>query len=71
MIVWDLAWGRQRLAAQAGGYFTALYFAPDGSRLAAAREEYVDVDERLKMWKKVRDVMLWSLDSSASTSNFH
>ena len=71
LFVWDLARGRQRLAAQAGGNFIALHFAPDGSRLAAAREPYVDVDERFKMWTKLRDVMLWSLDSSASTSNFH
>jgi WD40 repeat protein len=62
LIVWDLTTGRQRLAAQAGGRFTALAFAPDGSRLAAAREETFSIDERLRLGTTVRDLMLWSLE---------
>ena len=33
LIVWNLTTGRNRLVAQAGGRFSALAFAPDGSRL--------------------------------------
>jgi hypothetical protein len=64
LIVWDLTGRGHRIVAQAGGSFSALAFAADGSTLAAAREECVDPGEGLKGWKIVRDVRLWSLDSS-------
>jgi len=62
--VWDLTERRHRIVAQASGRFSALAFVADGSTLAAAREEYVYGGERFEGWKIVRDVMLWSLDSS-------
>jgi hypothetical protein len=62
LTVWDLTTGRQCRIAQAGGRFTALAFAPDGSRLAAAREETFSIDERLRLGTTVRDVVLWSLE---------
>jgi hypothetical protein len=63
---WVLAWNR--LVAQAGGRFTALAFAPDGSTLAAARQEVFFDPVEFVRWRTVRDVMLWSLDSSSSLS---
>jgi hypothetical protein len=65
LIVWDLTAGRLRLVAQAGGRFRELAFAPDGSRLAAAREEFFPSQEKFYRGKMVRDVMLWSLSSSS------
>jgi WD40 repeat protein len=62
LIVWDLTAGRHRLDAQSGGRFSALAFAPNGSRLAAAREEFFFSDDWFSRGKTVRDVMLWSLD---------
>jgi WD40 repeat protein len=58
LIVWDLASGRQRLVAQAGGLFTALSFSPDGITLAATREE--PSPSAFYGGRVVRDVMLWS-----------
>jgi WD40 repeat protein len=62
LIVWDLTTRRHRLVAQAGGRFSAVAFAPDGSRLAAAREEFSDSGDRFYWGDTVRDVMLWSLE---------
>ena len=62
LIVWDLTTGRNRLVAQAGGRFTALAFAPDASRLAAAREQFFTGEGLFYLGKMERDVMLWSLD---------
>jgi WD40 repeat protein len=62
LIVWDLTTGRNRLVAQAGGRFSALAFAPDGSRLAAAREQFFSAEGPIYLGKTERDVMLWPLD---------
>ncbi len=62
LIVWDLTTGQKRLIAQAGGNFSALSFAPDGSRLAAAREQFFRDEGPWYLGKTERDVMLWSLD---------
>jgi hypothetical protein len=62
LIVWNLTTGRNRLVAQAGGRFSALAFAPDGSRLAAAREQFFPGEGWIYLGKMERDVMLWSLD---------
>jgi hypothetical protein len=64
LIVWDLTAGRLHLVAQAGGRFRELAISPDGSRLAAAREEFFPSQEEFFRGKMVRDVMLWSLSSS-------
>jgi hypothetical protein len=55
---------QHRLVAQARGRFRELAFAPDGMRLAAAREEFFPSQEKLDRGKTVRDVTLWSLSSS-------
>jgi WD40 repeat protein len=68
LIVWNLAAGRQHLVAQAGGRFSALAFAPDGSRLAAAHEEIFWGEEPFDLGTMVRDVMFWPLDRSLSNS---
>ncbi len=62
LIVWDLTTGRNCLVAQAGGHFSALAFAPDGSRLAAAREQFLSDEGPIYLGKTERDVMIWPLD---------
>jgi hypothetical protein len=69
LIVWELSGRSQHLVAQANGSFTALAFSPDGSTLAAAREEFFPSGEPWQEWgETVRDVMLWPLKSSPDTS---
>ena len=62
MILWDLTSRQHRLVAQAGGYFSALAFAPDVSTLAAAHVEFIPDEDLIykKTGTTVRDVMLWS-----------
>jgi WD40 repeat protein len=60
VIVWDLAARRQCLAASAHGRFSAVTVAPDGSAVAAAREEEIFDEGWPPSGKTVRDVLLWS-----------
>ena len=64
LIVWELTGRRQRIVAQAAGRFTALAFAGNISTLAAAREEPAYDEDGFRVREILRDVMLWSLDSS-------
>jgi hypothetical protein len=61
---WDLTGRRERIVAQFAGRFTALAFASDKSTLAVAREEASYDDDGFHVREILRDVMLWSLDSS-------
>ncbi len=56
--------GFHGVAISADGRFTALAFAGNNSTLAAAREEPAYDEDGFHVREILRDVMLWSLDSS-------